>query len=288
MEEEKEETIITTSSVSSTKKKLMDLPLICLVEISGFIDNDKNCLSLRNISKKFNEAIQIKLFMKTKAEDAEFYKKCFLILNPKCHKYFTDNIYPYLINADGVYQFFNWNNEETFNKLFKYCFNELKQIIFCNNLKLKEKNLEKTFRKSVIRFLVTMIIINFEEEKYDFLDFKELEPYEDAKEMIILLVRLMKKINYLDLSYLIINDDSFLGKLIDKINNKNEFTLLLEGVYLNNDLIKKIKLIKDKNLDIKIIIDKKYNGQINYCGGKKMNKAKNLNKKKFKNIEFIK
>ena len=41
-------------------------------------------------------------------------------------------------------------------------------------------------------------------------------------------------------------------------------------------------------MDIKIKIDKKYNGQINHLGGKKMNMKKNLNKKKFKNLEFIK
>ena len=57
---------------------------------------------------------------------------------------------------------------------------------------------------------------------------------------------------------------------------------------MSNNLVKKIKMINDTNMGIKIIIDKKYNGQINYLGGKKMNKHKNINKKKFKNLEFIK
>ena len=104
--------------------------------------------------------------------------------------------------------------------------------------------------------------------------------------MIILLVRLMKKLNYLDLSQIIVNDEEFLGKLIDKIEAKDKFTLVLEGIYINSNLVKKIKMITDKNMDIKIIIDNKYNGQINYLGGNKMNKQKNLNKKKFKNLEF--
>ena len=133
-----------------------------------------------------------------------------------------------------------------------------------------------------------MTLKNFEKEKYDSLNFSELAPYNDAKEMIILLVRLMKKLSYLDLSYLKVNDNEFLSKLIDKIELRDKFTLSLEGIYLSSDLVKKIKIITDNNFDIQIKIDKKYNGQINHLGGKKMNKTKNLNKKKFKNIEFIK
>jgi hypothetical protein len=267
---------------------LNNLPMICLVEIAGFIDSDKNCLIYRNVSKKFNEAIQIKLFMKTKDDDAEFYKKSFLILNSKCHNYFNAHIYPYLINADSVYYFFDIKSEKLFNEFFNYTFNELKKIVISNTLNLKLNTLEKSFKKAVIRFIATMIIKNFEKEEYDSLDFSQLNPYEDAKEMIILLIRLMKKIKYLDLNKVKINDDAFFGKLIDKIEKRDEFTLNLEGIHLSSKIVKQIKAITDRNLEIKIIIDKNYNGQINFFGGKKMNKSKNLNKKKFKNLEFIK
>ena len=50
---------------------------------------------------------------------------------------------------------------------------------------------------------------------------------------------------------------------------------------MSNNIVKKIKMINDENMDIKIVIDKKYNGQLNYLGGKKMNKQKNFNKKNF-------
>ena len=279
---------IKTNDTDKEKTTFNNLPMICLVEIAGFIDSDKNCLAYRNISRKFNEAIQLKLYMKTKDGDAEFYKKCFLVLNSKCHKYFNDNIYPFLINPDDVYDFLSLKNEVTFNKLFNYSFNELKKIIISNKLKLNPDNLEKSFKKAIIRFLVTMIIKNFEKDDYDSLDFNKLAPYNDAKEIILLLVRLMKKLKYLDLSEIKINDEIFLGKLLDKIEVKKEFTLILEGVYMSNNIVKKIKMINDENMDIKIVIDKKYNGQLNYLGGKKMNKQKNLNKKKFKNLEFIK
>ena len=132
-----------------------------------------------------------------------------------------------------------------------------------------------------------MRINNFEKDDYDSLDFNKLAPYNDAKEIVLLLVRLMKKLKYLDLSEIKINDEIFLGKLLDKIEIKKEFTLVLEGVYMSNNIVKKIKMINDENMDIKIVIDKKYNGQLNYLGGKKMNKQKNFNKKKFKNFEFI-
>ena len=267
---------------------LNSIPMSCLVEIAGYLDTDKKCLRYRNISKKFNEAIQMKLYMKTKDGDAEFYKKCFLILNSKCHNYYINNIYPFLLNADTVYEFFNFQNEELFNKLFNYCFKEIKNIIISNNLKLNLSNLEKNFKKTIIRFLVTIIIKNFEKEEYDSLDFQELAPYNDAKEMIILIVKLMKNLNYLNLNNIKVNDDLFLGKLLDKIDTKVQFTLLLEGIYIGTNLVKKIKMITDNNLDIKIKIDKKYNGQLNYLGGKKMNMKKNINKKKFKKLEFIK
>ena len=286
MEREIEKTNKTDKKPKIQKINFNNLPMICLVEIAGYIETDKKCLVYRNISKKFNEAVQLKLFMKTKDEDAEFYKKCFLILNSKCHKYFNDNIYPYLINAETVYQFFSFESEELFNKLFNYSFKELKSIIISNNLKLNINKLQNSFKKTIIRFLVTMIKINFEKEDYDYLDFSKLAPYNDAKEMIILLVRLMKKLNYLDLSEIRVNDEEFLGKLIDKIEAKDKFTLVLNEIYINADLVKKIKILTDKNLDIKILIDKKYNGQLNYLGGKKMHKQKNLNKKKFKNLEF--
>ena len=279
---------INTNEIKEEKITFNNLPMLCLVEIAGFIDNDKNCLVYRNISRKFNEAIQLKLYMKTKDGDGEFYKKCFLVLNTKCHKYFNENIYPFLINPDDVYDFLSLKNEIKFNKLFNYSFNELKKIITTNKLKIKLENLEKTFKKSIIRFIVTMIIKNFEIDDYDSLDFNKLNPYNDAKDMIILLIRLMKKLKYLNLSEIIINDENFLGKILDKIESRDEFTLVLEGVYMSNNLVKKIKMINDTNMGIKIIIDKKYNGQINYLGGKKMNKHKNINKKKFKNLEFIK
>ena len=279
--------IISTSSNTQKIEKINinSLPMICLVEIAGFIETDKKCISYRNISKKFNEAVQMKLFMKTKDEDAEFYKKCFMILNPKCHKYYKDNISPLLINADSVYDFFSFNNEIVFNNLFNYCFKELKKILESNKLKLKEK-LENSFKRTLRRFLVTMIIKNFKLEDYDSLDFRDLKPYNDAKEMIVLLVKLMKNLKYLDLSNMLINDDEFLEKLIDKVESRNNFTLFLEGMHISTNIVKSIKKVTDRSPGIKIMIDKKYNGQINYLGGKKMNKPKNPNKKKFKNLQF--
>ena len=153
-------------------------------------------------------------------------------------------------------------------------------------MKLNEQNFEKTFKQSIIRFLVSMILRNFSEEKYDSLDFTKLVPYNEAKEMILLIIRLMKKLNYLDLSYAVINDDVFLNKIIDKIEKKDNFTLILEGIEINKDMVKKIKMINDQNYDINIKINRKYNGQLQFYGGKKMNKTKNKNKAKFKNIEF--
>ena len=162
----------------------------------------------------------------------------------------------------------------------------MKNLINLNEIKIDEQNFDKTFKQSLIRFLVSMIIKNFSEEDYDSLDFTKLNPYQEAKEMILLIIRLMKKLNYLDLSYAIINDDNFLNKLLDKVEKKDKFSLFLEGIDLNKDLVKKIKIITDTNLDIKIKINNIYNGQLNFYGGKKMNKEKNKNKKKFKNIEF--
>ena len=285
--EENNDNIISTSSNPPKIEKinLNNLPIICLVEIAGFIETDKKCISYRNISKKFNEAIQMKLFMKKKDEDAEFYKKCFMILNHKCHKYYKDNISPFLINADTVYDFFSFNNENVFNNLFNYSFNELKKIIESNKLKLKE-NLENSFKRTLRRFLVTMIIKNFKLEDYDSLDFRDIKPYRDAREMIILLVKLMKSLKYLDLSNMLINDDEFLEKLVDKVESRNNFTLLLEGMHISTNIVKSIKIITDRSPGIKIMIDKKYNGQIHHLGGKKMNKPKNPNKKKFKNLQF--
>ena len=281
------ENIINTSSKAEINYNFNDLPVHCLFLISTFIDTDKNCLRYRNISKKFNEAIQVKLYMKSKEDDLVFYKKCFLILNSNCHNYYLNNIYPFLLNAETVYEFFNYKNEKTFKDLFNYSFNELKSIINLKEMKIAEDNdFDKTFKQSVIRFIVSIILKNFEEEEYDSLDFSKLNPYQEAKEMILLIIRLMKNLNYLDLSYSIINDDNFISKLLDKIQKKDKFTLILEGIDINKNLVKKIKIINDTNLDIKIKINNIYNGQMHFYGGKKMNKIKNLNKNKFKNIEF--
>ena len=273
------ENIINTSSKAEINYNFNDLPVHCLFLISTFIDTDKNCLRYRNISKKFNEAIQVKLYMKSKEDDLVFYKKCFLILNSNCHNYYLNNIYPFLLNAETVYEFFNYKNEKTFKDLFNYSFNELKSIINLKEMKIEEDNdFDKTFKQSVIRFLVSIILKNFEEEEYDSLDFSKLNPYQEAKEMILLIIRLMKNLNYLDLSDSIINDDNFISKLLDKIQKKDKFTLILEGIDINKNLVKKIKIINDTNLDIKIKINNIYNGQMHFYGGKKMNKIKNLNK----------
>ena len=220
------ENIINTSSKAEINYNFNDLPVHCLFLISTFIDTDKNCLRYRNISKKFNEAIQVKLYMKSKEDDLVFYKKCFLILNSNCHNYYLNNIYPFLLNAETVYEFFNYKNEKTFKDLFNYSFNELKSIINLKEMKIEEDNdFDKTFKQSVIRFLVSIILKNFEEEEYDSLDFSKLNPYQEAKEMILLIIRLMKNLNYLDLSDSIINDDNFISKLLDKIQKKDKFTL---------------------------------------------------------------
>ena len=83
-----------------------------------------------------------------------------------------------------------------------------------------------------------------------------------------------------------INDDVFLNKIIDKIEKKDNFTLILEGIEINKDMVKKIKMINDQNYDINIKINSKYNGQLQFYGGKKMNKTKNKNKAKFKLFRF--
>ena len=74
-----------------------------------------------------------------------------------------------------------------------------------NNIKISEKNFDKTFKQSLIHFLISVIIKNFVKEDYDSLDFTKLAPYNDAKEMLLLIVRLMKKLNYLNLSHATIN-----------------------------------------------------------------------------------
>ena len=120
------ENVISTSSKNETNFNFSDLPLHCLVSISSYIDTDKNLLRYRNLSKKFNEAIQINLYMKTKEDDLVFYKKCFVILNANCHNYYLNNIYPFLLNPEIVYEFFNYKNEKTFKDLFNY----ISSIIF--------------------------------------------------------------------------------------------------------------------------------------------------------------
>ena len=275
-------------NTSSKKNRfiLTDLPMLCLVEITGFLDSNKNCLTYRNISKKFNEAIQIKIFAITKNEkDGEFYQKCFIILNSKCHKYFNENVYPLLINVDTVYDFFNYDNEEKYKNLFNFSFNEFKNIITSHNIQLKKTNIEKTFKKSLLRFLVTMIIMNLDKHQYDSLYFSELIPYEEAREMIVLIVKYMDNLEYLDISKSSINDDTFFEKLIDKVALRKKFTLNLEGMILSNNTIKKAKVTMDKNLDIKIDMDKRMKEKTKELGGKKMNKNQ---KNKYKIFEFYK
>ena len=273
---------------NKAKYTFNNLPMLCLVEILSFLETDINCLNYRIISKKYNEAVLLKLFEKLEKSDIEFYKKCFIILNPNVHKYFSNNIYPFLINADSLYEFFNDYNEETFNKFYNYSLNEFKKITEIQNLNKKEKNIEKSFKNYVKKFIVTMAIGNFKNKKYESLYFNKLNPYDDAFDMIILLIKLMKEIIYLNISNILINDEIFLAKLIDKIALRDKFTLILDGVFISIDLLKIIKTIMNKNINIKVVIDKKYNKEMNTLGGKKLNKDKNLNKKIFKYIQFKK
>lgn len=273
---------------NKAKYTFNNLPMLCLVEILSFLETDIKCLNYRIISKKYNEAVLLKLFEKLEKSDIQFYKKCFIILNPNVHKYFSNNIYPFLINADSLYEFFNDYNEETFNKFYNYSLNEFKKLTEIQNLNKKEKNIEKSFKNYVKKFIVTMAIGNFRNKKYESLYFNKLNPYDDAFDMIILLIKLMKEIIYLNISNILINDEIFLAKLIDKIALRDKFTLILDGVFISIDLLKIIKTIMNKNINIKVVIDKKYNKEMNSLGGKKLNKDKNLNKKIFKYIQFKK
>ena len=277
-----------TENDNKVKYSFNNLPMLCLVEILSFLETDINCLNYRIISKKYNEAVLLKLFEKIEKSDIELYKKCFIILNPNVHKYFNNNIYPFLINADSLYEFFNDYNEETFNKFYNYSLNEFKKITEIQNLNKKEKNIEKSFKNYVKKFIVTMAIGNFKKKKYESLYFNKLNPYDNALDMITLLIKLMKEIIYLNISNILINDEIFLVKLIDEIALRDKFTLILDGVIISIDLLKVIKTIMNKNINIKVVIDKKYYKEMNTLGGKKLNKAKNLNKKIFKYIEFKK
>ena len=277
-----------TENDKKDKCTFNNLPMLCLVEILSFLETDINCLNYRIISKKYNEAVLLGLFEKLKKSNTEFYKKCFIILNPNVHKYFSKNIYPFLVNADSLYEFFNDYNEETFNKFYNYSLNEFKKITEIHNLNKKEKNIEKSFKNYVKKFIVTMAIRNFKNKKYESLYFNKLNPYDDAFDMIILLIKFMNEITYLNISNILINDEILLAKLIDKIALRDKFTLILDGIFISTDLLKMIKTIMNKNIKIKIVVDKKYNKEMNTLGGKKLNKAKNLNRKKFKYIEFKK
>lgn len=273
---------------NKVKHNFDNLSMLCFVEIFSFLKIDNNFLNYRIISKRYNEAVLLRLLEKVEKSDSEFYKKCFIILNPNVHKYFSDNIYPFLINADSLYEFFNDYNEETFNKFYNYSLNEFKKVAETHNLNMKEKKLEKTFKNYVKKFIVSMAIRNFKNKKYESLYFNKLNPYDDAFEMITLLIKFMNEITYLNLSNILINDEIILAKLIDKIALRDKFTLILDGIFISNDLLKEIKTIMNKNINIKIVIDKKLNKEMNTLGGKKLNKAKNLNKKIFKYIEFKK
>jgi len=273
---------------NKVKHNFDNLSMLCFVEILSFLKIDSNFLNYRIISKRYNEAVLLRLLEKVEKSDSEFYKKCFIILNPNVHKYFSDNIYPFLINADSLYEFFNDYNEETFNKFYNYSLNEFKKVAETHNLNMKEKKLEKTFKNYVKKFIVSMAIRNFKNKKYESLYFNKLNPYDDAFEMITLLIKFMNEITYLNLSNILINDEIILAKLIDKIALRDKFTLILDGIFISNDLLKEIKTIMNKNINIKIVIDKKLNKEMNTLGGKKLNKAKNLNKKIFKYIEFKK
>ena len=273
---------------NKVKYNFGNLPMLCLVEVLGFLETDINFLNYRIISKKFNEAILLRFFKTVEKSDPVFYKKCFIILNPNVHKYFSDNIYPFLVNADSLYEFFNDYNEGTFNNFYNYSFNEFKKVAEFHNLNIKEKNLEKTFKNYMKKFIVSMAIRNFKNKKYESLYFNQLNPYNDAFDMIILLIKFMNEITYLNISNILINDETFLAKLIDKVALRDKFTLVLDGIFISTDLLKEIKTIMNKNINIKIVIDKRHYKEMNTLGGKKLNKAKNLNRKKFKYIEFKK
>lgn len=66
---EKEEEICTSIQLKKEEKKkiqsLNDLPMVCLVDILSFAGSELSILTYREISKKFNEAVQIRLFMVT-------------------------------------------------------------------------------------------------------------------------------------------------------------------------------------------------------------------------------
>ena len=279
---------ITTSSKSDNKerKNLNDFPLICMVEILSFVDSQKECLPLRLVSKKFNEAIQIKLFLNAaNSDEAEIYKKYFVILNKNCHNYYLNNIYPFLLDADGVFHLLNVSNEETYKKFYDYCYNELITLKTKCNLKLKEIKLEKSFKRVINKFLSMMIIKAFKKEKYDSLSFNQLVPYPESLDILFYIVDMMDSLIYLDLSEIVIGDEEILFKLIENISMKKRFTLELKGLMLSTKLVKEIKTVLDKNPNINISVDNKYGGQIKQYGGKKMNKKNNKNK--FKNIQFI-
>lgn len=273
-------------NASKEKKNLNDLPLICKVEILSFVEGQKKCLPLRLISKKFNEAVQIKLFLKAaNSDEAELYKKCFIFLNKNCYNYYLNNIYPFLLDADGIFHFLNVSNEETYKKFLGYCYNELVTLKTKNNLQLKEKNFEKSFKRAVNKFLTNMIINNLKHEGYDSLYFNQLVPYPESIDIIFYIIDMMDSLIFLDLSEIVVGDEEVLYKLIEKISMKKQFTLLLKGIMLSPKLVKEIKIALDKNPNIVITIDKRYGGQMKQYGGKKMNKTNNKNK--FKNIQFI-
>lgn len=303
--ENEEEDICTSPKLNEEEKKvssfcLDSLPMTCLVEILSFVDSEIHSLSHRNISKKFNEAIQILLFMvifeiinyiiqfyilqKTSHQkDSEFYKKFFIILNENCRKYFNNNIFPFLLDADSIYEFLSSKNEKIYKEFFAHCYKEINTLRESNGLVLKEKNFEKSFKRTVNKFLAKEIISNLKKENINSLVFDKLVPYNESFEILTYIVEEMKNLEYLDLSRSIFQEEKILSKLLEKVFDKEKkFVLRLEGIFISKEILKEIKFFSE-NKNIEIIIDKRFNGQMNGLGSKKMKIHKEgIKKQKYK------
>lgn len=200
-----------------------------------------------------------------------------MIFEPELNEYFFKKIFPYIQDADGIYNLISKPYQLIYNGYYDQCYIKYSDVF---PQAKKTSSFRKEFRfnleKKILTYMKNVLIVNQMSQLY----FDELESYKEGIKILKFLINQVDCLKYLNLSGSII-DEKDLITIIDAVELKNsDFVLEIKDMTLSTQVIKIIKEIERLFPNKTIIIDDYYNGMKKNLEIRK-NRVKNKSNKNF-------
>lgn len=180
-----------------------------------------------------------------------------MIYEPEVKHYFFKKIFPFIQDADGIYELVNKFYEKTYNGYYELCLMKYIQVFpQAKQTSTFKKEFRFNIEKKILTYMKNVLIVKQMAQLY----FDGLETYKEGIKILKFLINQVDCLRYLNLSGSIIEEKDLIT-IIDAAELKNtDFVLELKDMTLSKQVIKLIQEIQRKFPNKSILIDNFYNG----------------------------